>query len=72
MILGDPTSLFTNQPKLLSKLDQVERYVADQRTINLGIMGKTPPATPAATPVVSAPAVPGGTTSKGTTFKVIQ
>lgn len=68
-ILGDPTSLFTNQKKLLSKLELAQQYVADQRKINLSILGQAPPAgSPAPTPA----AAPAGTTSKGTSWKVVQ
>lgn len=59
VILGDPTSLFTNQTKLLSRLELVRNYVADQRKINLQIMGAAPPAAPGTTPpAAAAPAAP--------------
>jgi hypothetical protein len=76
-ILGDPTSLFTNQAKLLSKLALVDQFVQGQRAINRGVMGppKLTPGAPPPNPAPNAPAVVNGgagTTSKGTPWKVVQ
>lgn len=70
IILGDPTSLFTNSKKLLSRLSLVNQYVADQRRINLGTMGlPAPAAPPPAAPAPGAPppvAAPGAAKEKWT------
>lgn len=71
-MLGDPTSMFMNQEKLLGKLDLVERYVAGQRAINDKIRGAKRPAQGGATPPPAPGAAPSGTTSKGTGWKVVQ
>ena len=71
-MLGDPTSMFMNQEKLLGKLDLVERYVAGQRAINDKIRGAQRPAQGGATPPPAPGAAPSGTTSKGTGWKVVQ
>lgn len=83
-ILGDPTSLFTNQQRMLSRLDLVKKYVSTQRDMNRARLGLPPkgaaapapipapgptPSTAQETPV--APALTGKT-SRGTGWKVVQ
>lgn len=78
-MLGDPTSMFMNQGKLLGKLDLVQRYIDGQRAINDQIRGVQRPAATTPNGNIPAPAapntgaaIPSGTTSKGTGWKVVQ